>query len=69
MRDYLHAESVEFDDRNIRQSEEARQELLSLTGNLIVPYLIYRDQTVTGYDPDGLDGIARAYHSAALVAS
>ena len=69
MRDYLHAESVEFDDRNIRQSEEARLELLSLTGNLVVPYLIYGDQTVTGYDPEELDRIARAYHSAALVTS
>ena len=69
MRDYLHGESVEFDDRNIRQSEEARQELLSLTGNLLVPYLVYGDQTVTGFDPDGLDRIARAYHSAAPVGS
>ena len=69
MRDYLHAQSVEFDDRNIRQNEEARHELLSLTGNLVVPHLIYADQTVTGYDPDGLDRVARAYHSAALVTS
>jgi len=35
----------------------------------VVPYLVYGDQTVTGYDPDGLDRIARAYHSTALVAS
>ena len=69
MRDYLHAESVEFDDRNIRQSEEARLELLSLTGNLVVPYLTYGEQAVTGFDPEGLDRVARAYHSSALVAS
>lgn len=69
MRDYLHAESVEFDDRNIRQSEEAREELLSLTGNLMVPYLTYQGQTVTGFDPDGLDRIVHAYRSTTLVKS
>ena len=64
MRDYLHAQSVEFDDRNIRQSEEAREELAAMTGNLIVPLLIFGDRRVIGYDPDGLHEIARAYHSA-----
>ena len=66
MREYLQAESVEFDDRNIRQSEEARQELLSLTGNLIVPLLIFGDRRVTGFDPDGLNQITRAYHAATV---
>ena len=66
MRDYLHAQSVEFDDRNIRQSEEARQELLAMTGDLIVPLVIFGDQRVTGYDPDGLHEIAQAYHSATV---
>ncbi len=64
MRDYLHAESVEFDDRNIRQSEDARQGLQSLTGNLIVPVLMYGDDRVTGFDPDGLAQIASSYHAA-----
>lgn len=69
MREYLHEKSVEFDDRNIRQSEEARRELLSLTGNLMVPYLTYNDMAVTGFDPEGLDQVARAYRSAALVSA
>ena len=64
MRDYLEANSVEFDDRNIRQSEQARSELLALTGDLVVPYLVYEDQTVTGFDPQGIDAIANAYRSA-----
>ena len=67
MRDYLDANSVEFDDRNIRQSDEARQELLSLTGNLIVPYLVYGDRKVTGFDHEGIDAITDAYHAAAGV--
>ncbi len=69
MREYLHEKSVEFDDRNIRQSEQARQELLELTGSLMVPYLTYRNQTVTGFDPDGLDQVATSYRSAALIGS
>ena len=68
MRDYLHAESVEFDDRNIRQSEAARRELLSLTGDLIVPLLVFGDDQVTGFDPDGLGRIARAYRAATVPA-
>ncbi len=67
MRDYLEANSVEFDDRNIRQSEEARQELLALTGDLIVPYLIYEDRTVTGFDLEGLDTVTEAYRAATAV--
>ena len=68
MRDYLHAASVEFDDRNIRQSDEARQELLALTDNLLVPVLIYGDHRVTGFDPDGLERVARAYRSTLVAA-
>jgi len=69
VRDYLHAESVEFDDRNIRPSEEARRELQSLTGNLIVPVLMYGDERVTGFDPDGLSRITRMYRAATAIAS
>ena len=69
MRDYLEANSVEFDDRNIRQSEEARRELLALTGDLIVPHLIYGDRKVTGFDPEGIDAIADATRAATVSAS
>jgi len=61
VRDYLQAQSVEFDDRNIRQSEAARSELLNLTDDLVVPLVIYGDRRVVGFDPEGLDGIARSY--------
>ena len=64
MRDYLEANSVEFDDRNIRQSEESRRELLALTGDLIVPYLVFGDRKVTGFDPEGIDAITDAYRAA-----
>ena len=62
----MEANSVEFDDRNIRQSDKARQELLALTGDLVVPYLIYEDRTVTGFDPEGLDAVTEAYRAATV---
>lgn len=61
MRDYLHAHSVEFDDRNIRQSEAARAELLALTGDLVVPLLLFGDRRIVGFDPEALDDVVSAY--------
>jgi glutaredoxin len=54
VRDYLHSHSVEFDERNIRQSDKARDELRALTGSLVVPTLVAGDQRIVGFDPDAL---------------
>ena len=61
MRDYLHAHSVEFDDRNIRQSDSAREELRARSEDLIVPLLLFRDHEVVGFDPDALDSVIAEY--------
>lgn len=63
MREYLQAHDVEFDDRNIRHSEEARRELQALNRDLLVPLLVYGDQQVVGFDPDQLDQVVTAYFS------
>lgn len=63
MRDYLHAHSVEFDERNIRQSEEARIELQKRTGSLVVPVLTFMSESVVGFDPEGIDRILENYDS------
>lgn len=63
MREYLQAHDVEFDDRNIRQSEQARRELQALNQDLLVPLLVYGDQQVVGFDPDQLDRVVTAYFS------
>ncbi len=60
MRDYLRANAVEFDDRNIRHSDEAREELRMLRGDLVVPVLVYGDRQVVGFDTDSLDEIIAA---------
>lgn len=54
MRAYLHSHSVEFDERNIRQSDQARDELHALTGALVVPTLVAGDNRIVGFDPDAL---------------
>ncbi|MYB23943.1 MAG: glutaredoxin family protein [Acidimicrobiia bacterium] len=54
----MNEHSVEFDDRNIRQSPDARAELLALTGDLVVPTLVAGDRQVVGFDAAALAEIA-----------
>ncbi len=61
MRDYLQAHSVEFDDRNIRQSEAAREELRARSPDLIVPMLVFGEREVVGFEPELIDGIIADY--------
>jgi hypothetical protein len=61
VREYLQAHSVEFDDRNIRQSETAREELRSHSTDLIVPLLLFRSHEVVGFEPEQLDAVIADY--------
>ena len=67
MREYLQAHSVEFDDRNIRQGEKAREELQARRQDLIVPLLIFGDHEVVGFDPDALDIVIAEYRETAAI--
>jgi glutaredoxin len=67
VREYLQAHSVEFDDRNIRQSETAREELRARSQDLIVPLLLYGDHEVVGFDPDALDTVIAEYRETTAV--
>ena len=64
MREFLSDASVEFDDRNIRKSEDARAELQSRTGQLVVPQLFWRDRHIVGFDPDALAELVAEYRGA-----
>ncbi len=64
MREFLSVNRVPFEDRNIRKSEEARAELESRTGALVVPQLFWGDRHVVGYDPEALAEIVSAYGAA-----
>ena len=61
MREFLSDNEIPFDDRNIRASEDARDELATRTGKLVVPQLFWRDHHILGFDPAALEKLAIAY--------
>jgi glutaredoxin len=61
VREFLSDNEIPFDDRNIRGSEDARDELAARTGKLVVPQLFWRDHHILGFDPAALDELATAY--------
>ncbi len=65
MREFLSDRNVEFEDRNIRGSVEARAELAARTSELVVPQLFWRDRHIVGFDPEALDQLVAAYREAA----
>ena len=65
MREFLSDNDVPFEDRNIRQSEEARAELAERSADLVVPQLFWGDVHIVGFDPEALDRLVHAYRTAA----
>jgi len=61
VREFLSDNEIPFDDRNIRASGGARDELATRSGKLVVPQLFWRDHHVLGFDPAALDELATAY--------
>jgi len=61
VREFLSDNEIQFDDRNIRRSEEARDELATRTGKLVVPQLFWRDHHILGFDPAALDELATEF--------
>jgi glutaredoxin len=62
VREFLSENDVEFEDRNIRRSDEARAELAARTDSLVVPQLFWGDRHIVGFDPDALELLRTAYH-------
>lgn len=63
MREFLSDNGIPFDDRNIRQSEAARDELAARSLELVVPQLFWRDQHIVGFDPAALEKLAHTYRN------
>ena len=63
MREFLSDAEIPYEDRNIRGSEEARDELAGRTSELVVPQLFWRDRHIIGYDPAALEELVTAYRS------
>jgi glutaredoxin len=64
VREFLSAQGVEFEDRNIRASQAHRAELLERTGELVVPRLLYGERVVVGFDPEALAHVVADYRAA-----
>ena len=64
MREFLSVNNVPFEDRNIRKDPNARAELTSRTGALVVPQLFWGDRHIVGYDPEALAALVAAYGAA-----
>jgi glutaredoxin len=63
VREFLSDAEIPYEDRNIRSSEAARDELAGRTSKLVVPQLFWRDRHIVGYDPAALDELVVAYRS------
>ena len=63
MREFLSDHDVPFEDRNIRRSDTAREELATRTGKLVVPQLYWRDRHIVGFDPEALTELVQAYRA------
>ncbi len=50
MREFLSQNSVEFEDRNIAKERHWREDLMALTGEIVVPVLVVNGKQVTGLD-------------------
>jgi glutaredoxin len=59
VREFLSGNGIPFVDRNIRKSEEAREELGARTSSLVVPQLFWRDRQIVGFDPEALEQLVR----------
>jgi glutaredoxin len=50
VREFLSQNSVEFEDRNIAKEPRWREDLMALTGEIVVPVLVVNGKQVTGLD-------------------
>jgi len=61
VREFLSDHQIPFDDRNIRQSEAARDDLAERGTDLIVPQLFWGEHHIVGFDPEALEELATAF--------
>ena len=49
-KEFLSSQGVPFQDVNVAEDAEAREELVRLTGRMAVPVIVVDDQVVVGFD-------------------
>jgi hypothetical protein len=57
VREFLSQHQIPFIEKNIRQDPQARDELLQLTGKLVVPAFKVDEEWLFGYDPQRLESL------------
>ena len=62
MREFLSVNNVPFEDRNIRRSALARNELADRTSELVDPQLFWGETHIVGFDAHALERLADDYH-------
>lgn len=55
-KNFLHENNVEFEERNVSESEEARNELIE-KGYRGVPVIVVGEEEVVGFEEDRLRGL------------
>jgi glutaredoxin len=63
VREFLSDQEIPFEDRNIRRSRAARDELAARTTELVVPQLFWCDRHIVGFDPSALEELVHAYRN------
>ena len=61
MREFLSERNIPFVERNIRQDPQAKEELLRLTGKLVVPAFVLDGKWFFGYDPERLGSLGARF--------
>jgi len=64
VREFLSQHHIPFIEKNIRQDPQARDELLQLTGKLVVPAVEVDGEWFFGYDPRRLKSLISHYRFA-----
>ncbi|OGL19595.1 MAG: NrdH-redoxin, partial [Candidatus Rokubacteria bacterium RIFCSPLOWO2_12_FULL_71_22] len=49
-KEFLSSQGVPFEDVNVAESAEARDDLVRLTGRMAVPVIVVDDQVIVGFD-------------------
>ena len=54
---WLESRNIDFVEKNVQDHPEYRDEMLALTGTLVIPVLKHRDEVVSGFDRKRIRGL------------
>lgn len=54
-KDYLKSKNVEFEDINVQDDLEGREEMIALTGDMSIPVVRFNDTYIIGFKKDEID--------------